>query len=565
MSSYDLPTSLEGCDEMLNDLEPTVWQGLGQPIGAAGGVQLDIPMALDPILLETKAMCYLSGQPWPSEIPDWGTHEDPPPNPSDQTGVTVLTGFGAPETDTQSTGSEGSELFWLTDCFRAKERPESELERLDDSETIAFQVGTYFARSTRSSDPLKAKDKLNTSPEAPSDTSFSPFSSLGLLSDSIGTSSLSQAASTISSSSNDWLEDGSLAEPSPHYFGKPQAWDVLQQPSDCSTSLAELLCGDRPYGGSEPFDTLALTSNIPTTYSEHAMRHYSNFPIVDSSASFQEGCRQPLTMLSTGDALSPSNYSPAGGSGRLRLDGTPSPNIRQVDQNSFRPSIHPSSFTPYVRSAWPFYTPDNGKEVLSPRTDCKSHPNVQPRTRLARRVASPESTQERGSRQHRRRRNILDEPVTVRGSKSSSRSVNPTSATVGNAYRRRSKDAFLVRSKSAGMSYKEIKARGHFTEAESTLRGRFRALTKNRKQRVRKPEWTDRDIELLLAAVEALTEDVSPSRTPNSSRCRARGSSKPPKIPWKQVADCIASRGGSYHFGNATCRKKWDEIQLKEP
>ena len=31
------------------------------------------------------------------------------------------------------------------------------------------------------------------------------------------------------------------------------------------------------------------------------------------------------------------------------------------------------------------------------------------------------------------------------------------------------------------------------------------------------------------------------------------------KIPWKQVAEYVAERG-SYHFGNATCRKKWDEI-----
>lgn len=32
------------------------------------------------------------------------------------------------------------------------------------------------------------------------------------------------------------------------------------------------------------------------------------------------------------------------------------------------------------------------------------------------------------------------------------------------------------------------------------------------------------------------------------------------KIPWKRVAEYIATSGGSYHFGNATCRKKWDEL-----
>ncbi|EEY16443.1 predicted protein [Verticillium alfalfae VaMs.102] len=32
------------------------------------------------------------------------------------------------------------------------------------------------------------------------------------------------------------------------------------------------------------------------------------------------------------------------------------------------------------------------------------------------------------------------------------------------------------------------------------------------------------------------------------------------KVPWKQVAEYIQRKGGSYLFGNATCRKKWDEL-----
>ncbi len=32
------------------------------------------------------------------------------------------------------------------------------------------------------------------------------------------------------------------------------------------------------------------------------------------------------------------------------------------------------------------------------------------------------------------------------------------------------------------------------------------------------------------------------------------------KIPWKKVAEYIVMHGGSYHFGNATCRKKWDAV-----
>jgi hypothetical protein len=56
------------------------------------------------------------------------------------------------------------------------------------------------------------------------------------------------------------------------------------------------------------------------------------------------------------------------------------------------------------------------------------------------------------------------------------------------------KDDFLVRSKLTGMSYKDIRRKGKFTEAESTLRGRFRTLTKHKNARVRKPEWEDNDV-----------------------------------------------------------------------
>lgn len=61
-------------------------------------------------------------------------------------------------------------------------------------------------------------------------------------------------------------------------------------------------------------------------------------------------------------------------------------------------------------------------------------------------------------------------------------------------HHRDSKDEFLVKSKLAGMPYKEIRRQGNFSEAESTLRGRFRTLTKHKTQRVRKPEWSDNDV-----------------------------------------------------------------------
>jgi hypothetical protein len=58
------------------------------------------------------------------------------------------------------------------------------------------------------------------------------------------------------------------------------------------------------------------------------------------------------------------------------------------------------------------------------------------------------------------------------------------------------RDKILVDSRVRGMSYKDIKRDYHFTEAESTLRGRYRTLTKDKKDRVRKPEWADRDVRI---------------------------------------------------------------------
>jgi hypothetical protein len=59
---------------------------------------------------------------------------------------------------------------------------------------------------------------------------------------------------------------------------------------------------------------------------------------------------------------------------------------------------------------------------------------------------------------------------------------------------RTAKDNFLVKSKLSGMTYKDIRVKGNFKEAESTLRGRFRTLTKTKEERVRKPEWTENDV-----------------------------------------------------------------------
>jgi hypothetical protein len=57
-----------------------------------------------------------------------------------------------------------------------------------------------------------------------------------------------------------------------------------------------------------------------------------------------------------------------------------------------------------------------------------------------------------------------------------------------------SMDQFLIDCKDKGMSYKDIRVLGGFREAESTLRGRYRTLTKPKEERVRRPQWSQRDV-----------------------------------------------------------------------
>ncbi|KAF2192691.1 hypothetical protein K469DRAFT_694759 [Zopfia rhizophila CBS 207.26] len=121
--------------------------------------------------------------------------------------------------------------------------------------------------------------------------------------------------------------------------------------------------------------------------------------------------------------------------------------------------------------------------------------------------------------------------------------------------RRREEDKFLLKGKRAGLTYKEIKKRMGSKVAESTLRGRFRSLTKARKDRVRKPVWTENDIRLLREIVLSEFDELDDACYRESTRDQ-----KLTKLSWKKVAEYIATNGGSYHFGNSTCKKKWSEI-----
>ncbi|RAL13566.1 uncharacterized protein BO97DRAFT_442235 [Aspergillus homomorphus CBS 101889] len=121
------------------------------------------------------------------------------------------------------------------------------------------------------------------------------------------------------------------------------------------------------------------------------------------------------------------------------------------------------------------------------------------------------------------------------------------------------KNDLLIQYKQRGWSYKAIKEACKFKEAESTLRGRYRTLTKPKGSRVRKPQWLEKDIELLCEAVSCLAYGGRQA-CPYLCDYRSRSTILPPKVSWKNVARYIYDNGGSYLFGNATCKKKWCEV-----
>ena len=98
--------------------------------------------------------------------------------------------------------------------------------------------------------------------------------------------------------------------------------------------------------------------------------------------------------------------------------------------------------------------------------------------------------------------------------------VSTRKSPVRSSQRDTARDELLIRCKNEGMSYKDIKALGSFEEAESTLRGRFRTLTKPKEQRVRKPEWRESDVSRSNCHREALSSAnvVEDSPAPRSRR-----------------------------------------------
>jgi hypothetical protein len=223
-----------------------------------------------------------------------------------------------------------------------------------------------------------------------------------------------------------------------------------------------------------------------------------------------------------------------------------SPVINQLDYLDNYPSISPDA----LDSASPLV---NLASTASHHYFDATQPSVQPAQPVAF-VATPSSVGDL-------RTDVDLAPAGRRGS-------------VKSQQRAAAKDRELIEWKKQGLSYKEIKARGRFEEAESTLRGRYRTLTKPKHLRVRKPKWQQQDVGMMphtwqgtadIAQVQILLEAVDRHfqnhiDAPNApEQYSTEAQKKAAKVPWKQVAEYMEERG-CFRYGNATVKKKYIQV-----
>ncbi|KAE8831729.1 hypothetical protein HRS9139_05971 [Pyrenophora teres f. teres] len=132
----------------------------------------------------------------------------------------------------------------------------------------------------------------------------------------------------------------------------------------------------------------------------------------------------------------------------------------------------------------------------------------------------------------------------------------PTNAAALQLENRVHNDKLLIEGKKKGLTYNQISKQWLGPPPEmSTLRGRHRALTKPKNQRVRKPAWTQNDCDLLKMIVQREFNRIDSQTSHSLDLLQRLG-----KVAWKKVADYIRAHGGSYHFGNSTCKKKWEDL-----
>ncbi|KAF2031283.1 hypothetical protein EK21DRAFT_63591, partial [Setomelanomma holmii] len=146
------------------------------------------------------------------------------------------------------------------------------------------------------------------------------------------------------------------------------------------------------------------------------------------------------------------------------------------------------------------------------------------------------------------------------GTKASSRQHFQVSRPADSQAQRKADDQILLEGKRSGLTYKEISKKMTVKCAESTLRGRYRSLTKARKDR----QLNIRRLTLILTItkIKLMNQFVDDElhRIDAHQHMTLSYDQRLAKVPWKKVADRIYAKGGSYHFGNSTCKRKYTEL-----
>lgn len=132
----------------------------------------------------------------------------------------------------------------------------------------------------------------------------------------------------------------------------------------------------------------------------------------------------------------------------------------------------------------------------------------QPVVPYAQRVTHSESTWEESSNNGS---DSGEEVASFRAEQDEQPASRSTTASAAATLQRKREDVILLEGKRLGLTYKQIRKRMGTSVAESTLRGRYRALIKPRSKRVRKPVWTDGDVSAL--AIIVLTVDTNVYRS----------------------------------------------------
>ncbi|KAJ5555663.1 hypothetical protein N7535_008097 [Penicillium sp. DV-2018c] len=224
------------------------------------------------------------------------------------------------------------------------------------------------------------------------------------------------------------------------------------------------------------------------------------------------------------------------------FNGTPGTNPYTINNTPMFPSSHPQipislpSSLPMASHSYP-PTPAHTVPSLDPSLS-PSYPNPIPTQSLSM-YQDPSFTPPLQNQTILTPSSLSRSPTTSSSEPSPHRSKSQRGIEASIHYSDE-RNAFLIDCKRRGLSYKDIKRIGGFKEAESTLRGRYRTLTKSKEQRVRKPKWLEKDIRLLCEAVALHAERKS---SYSSLATVGMGMNEPPKVSWKKVAEHIWSRG----------------------